>query len=989
PGYVAWLGAEGLSGGENITVHVVDDGLDKGIATNLPGTAHADILGRIVGIYNATSDADGACRTGHGQIDAAIIVGNATVGTVDKGGYLLGQGIAPQASVYATKIFRDEGEGTDIGSHTYTELMKLGQDAGAIISNHSWGAPVDGAYTATSAEFDALVRDSDSIEAGNQQILYFFCAGNDGPDTGTTWSNANAKNVVSVGSHENSDADGYDGGNFGPMHADNIRDLSPGSSRGPTDDGRLGVTVVATGTHVQGAATTVNGYTGAHVSDKYWPLNQQDYARSSGTSHASPIACGAGIVVYEMFRDQLSALGHTDTPCPALIRAVLTNTATDIVGGSDGNGGVLANIPNVHQGWGAVNLDRLASMKTSLYSLNQTQVFTASGQNFEVTLAPMIAGKPMKITLAWTDVPGIPGAGTELVNDLDLRVIQGGQTFKGNVFSDGSSTTGGNADRKNTLEAVYLDAPSGAPVTVRVSAFNIAGDGIPNMGGALDQDFALFAWNAGAPSSTGDVNIFPAEINCDQEVTINLRDQDLAATALASVTVTSSTGDVEEVLLGETDSGTGLFTATFATNTGTPATNGMLEVAHNGSLTVTYDDANNANGQQVSDEAVVLVDCTPPIVSEVQVSNITSTSALISYSTNGPCDSKVRFGTACGTLSQFRGGGLHSVEHKAHLTGLTASTTYRFKIDASDTAGNMITAEDSGSCFSFATTAQPDYFTERFGADDNDIANQTLLFTPDGSVSHYGVCRTAATSFPTDPSAHTNLSSTVGLKNDSSYQVTLTDGKEFPIYGMSFTSFFINANGNITFGSPDSSAIEIVQDHYAIPRVAGLYDDLAPTNQKPVRYMQLSDRAVITWDRVPEEGLGGSNSFQVELFFDGQIRLTHLNIDATDGLVGLSRGLGTQSDWIESNMNAYAGCRAQTGSLLVQIRPKSARQDGARWRVDGGAWTKHNKSVSGLAAGSHTIEFKPIPGWHEPNDKQVNVAAGDETVTSGKYNAEK
>lgn len=376
PGYTAWIAAEGLSGGDNIVVHVIDDGLDQGIATNLPGTAHADLLGRIVGIYNATSDPDGASRAGHGQLAAAIIMGNATVGTVDRGGYLLGQGVAPMAQVYATKIFSDDGETVDIGSHTFTELTKLGQDAGATLSNNSWGAAVNGAYNARAAEFDALVRDADPDEPGNQQVTHFFCSGNNGPMTGTNWSPATAKNVISVGSHENSDADGYDGSGYGPTHADNIRDLVPGSSRGPTADGRLGVTVVATGTHVQGAVPTVDGYTGAHVSDKYWPPNQTDYARSSGTSFSTPVACGAGILIREMFRDQLSAFGHTSAPSPALIRAVLTNTAADLFGGSDGNGGTLGHIPNIHQGWGAVNLEMLAGLKTALFSIDQTHVFT-------------------------------------------------------------------------------------------------------------------------------------------------------------------------------------------------------------------------------------------------------------------------------------------------------------------------------------------------------------------------------------------------------------------------------------------------------------------------------------------------------------------------------------------------------------------------------------------------------------------------------------
>jgi hypothetical protein len=341
----------------------------------------------------------------------------------------------------------------------------------------------------------------------------------------------------------------------------------------------------------------------------------------------------------------------------------------------------------------------------------------------------------------------------------------------------------------------------------------------------------------------------------------------------------------------------------------------------------------------------------------------------------------------CGALTQFRGGGLHVVEHKAHLTGLTASTTYRYKIDATDPAGNVVTADSGGSCFQFSTTAQPDYFTERFGADDNDLANQTLRFSPDGSVSYYAACNISASSFPTDPSTHTNLSSTVGLKGDSSYEVTLTDGKQFPFFGTPHTSFFINANGNISFGSPDGSAIEIVQQHDSLPRISGLYDDLAPTNQKPVRYAQLADRAVITWDRVPENGIGGSNSFQIELFFDGRIHLTHLGIDALDGLVGLSRGIGTQTDWAESDMTGYPDCSsAQSGSLKVIIKPKGARRDGARWRLDGaGTWRRSGKVLDGVSAGDHLVQFRSIDGWNKPGNKQVSIQAGVTTTVTGRY----
>ena len=50
------------------------------------------------------------------------------------------------------------------------------------------------------------------------------------------------------------------------------------------------------------------------------------------------------------------------------------------------------------------------------------------------------------------------------------------------------------------------------------------------------------------------------------------------------------------------------------------------------------------------------------------------------------------------------------------------------------------------------------------------------------------------------------------------------------------------------------------------------------------------------------------NSFQIEMFFDGRIALTHLNIDAQDGLCGISDGGGIPSDFIESDLSAYVTC---------------------------------------------------------------------------------
>ena len=66
--------------------------------------------------------------------------------------------------------------------------------------------------------------------------------------------------------------------------------------------------------------------------------------------------------------------------------------------------------------------------------------------------------------------------------------------------------------------------------------------------------------------------------------------------------------------------------------------------------------------------------------------------------------------------------------------------------------------------------------------------------------------------------------------------------------------------------------------------------------------------SAFTWQNVPEFDAGNSNSFQIELFFDGRIRLSYLKVDAIFGLAGLSRGLGVPAGFDESDFSHYDPC---------------------------------------------------------------------------------
>lgn len=200
------------------------------------------------------------------------------------------------------------------------------------------------------------------------------------------------------------------------------------------------------------------------------------------------------------------------------------------------------------------------------------------------------------------------------------------------------------------------------------------------------------------------------------------------------------------------------------------------------------------------------------------------------------------------------------------------------------------------------------YFTELFDSGNNDMANRTLTFIPIGSRHYYSLCTVSASEFPVDPAGGTN----VALHDDDYYEVRL-QGNTVNLYGNSYDTFYIGSNGYITFVSGDTHYLEQFDEHFALPRIAALFDDLNPYAGGTVSYKELPDRVVVTFQNVPEFNLTTTNSFQVEMFFYGKIRITFLNIAAVDGLTGLSQGNGVPAYFTESNLSEYGLCKTPVG----------------------------------------------------------------------------
>ncbi len=234
-------------------------------------------------------------------------------------------------------------------------------------------------------------------------------------------------------------------------------------------------------------------------------------------------------------------------------------------------------------------------------------------------------------------------------------------------------------------------------------------------------------------------------------------------------------------------------------------------------------------------------------------------------------------------------------------SNLNSATTYYWRVRAENGCGSSAFTTP----YQFTTIVQADYFTEEFtgtGGDAFDLDGYTVQLIPDGSGDYYRVCIQAATSLPTDPAGGTTLN----ISDDGSANVS--PGTSVSLYGVDYTAFYVNANGNITFSSSDSTYSETLDVHFGQPRISALFDDLNPAAGGTISWKATADRVAVTWQSVPEYGTSDSNTFQIEMLFNGEIHITWIGIDSPDSIVGLSAGGGVPSDYVESDLSASFDC---------------------------------------------------------------------------------
>src|SRR6185369_5694094 len=94
-------------------------------------------------------------------------------------------------------------------------------------------------------------------------------------------------------------------------------------------------------------------------------------------------------------------------------------------------------------------------------------------------------------------------------------------------------------------------------------------------------------------------------------------------------------------------------------------------------------------------------DTTPPVISGVATSNLTSSGVTIGWTTDETSDTQVEYGTTTAYGSSTTLNTALVTSHSASLSGLAASTTYHYRVKSRDAAGNLAVSGD----FTFTTDA--------------------------------------------------------------------------------------------------------------------------------------------------------------------------------------------------------------------------------------------------------------------------------------------
>jgi subtilisin family serine protease len=231
--------------------------------------------------------------------------------------------------------------------------------------------------------------------------------------------------------------------------------------------------------------------------------------------------------------------------------------------------------------------------------------------------------------------------------------------------------------------------------------------------GIVRYDGRLNLYNAmqHAIPERGSIDIKYDYYSCDSVININLSDIHLAQKQTHQVILITDSGDMETVVLNEMSPNWGVFTGSIQTNQNPVIVeDSLLQVDHNQIITAVYEDANDGTGSPNTINDTALIDCLPPIISDIMM-DIPGPEPKISFQTDELTSGKLFVGQTCHDQNDFLPHNpILAVNHTLNLKGVQPDTDYYFTIEATDAVGNKTIEDNLNQCYTFTTDGPNDLY---------------------------------------------------------------------------------------------------------------------------------------------------------------------------------------------------------------------------------------------------------------------------------------
>ena len=198
-----------------------------------------------------------------------------------------------------------------------------------------------------------------------------------------------------------------------------------------------------------------------------------------------------------------------------------------------------------------------------------------------------------------------------------------------------------------------------------------------------------------------------------------------------------------------------------------------------------------------------------------------------------------------------------------------------------------------------------------------DLDGRSLTFDPSGTGYTVRVGAAAFDTVATEQGELLNPAPATNPQNigdDGARSISLPF--VFRFFGQTYTTVFVNSDGNLTFvqGDTSTTARSLARFLTGPPRIAPYFADLDPSLAGRLTVFTSSTRVVVSWTAVPDfvaAGTGPRETFQVTMNSDGLIEMAYGGISGREAVVGISQG----------NLNATPAMvdfSATSGAVVIQ-----------------------------------------------------------------------